>query len=62
MSHFEDAMKMNINLERQDAMIRGNCPEIDRQRDFYNQQRLLNGIAMDQAERQRLSSNNGFGR
>jgi len=25
MSHFEDAFQMNINLDRQHEMIRGNC-------------------------------------
>ena len=50
MSHFEDAMQININLDRQHEMIRGNCPELDRQHDFYNQQRLINAIQMDERE------------
>lgn len=56
MSHFEDALQMNINLDRQHEMIRGNVPELDRMHDFYNQQRLINAIQMGQNERNNMQN------
>ena len=60
MSHFEDAMRMNISINRQNEMFRGQCPEIDRMRDRANENRLLAAMQMDDNERRNERNNNNY--